>query len=128
MNIFEVLNITQDDPIKYRKVVLALGKREVFDCLPFTAKEIEKAIKTDPALNNLPLRQWSYAAGYDTGFDGGKCIPISSSLMKLMKTKLGVTSFTCVQNVCILKEAAFMLTEERRQERNWQKRYGKESD
>ncbi len=107
MNIIEVMRLDRDDPEKYTKVVKALGEREVYDCLPFDKKEISKAIKTDPALNNLPLRRWDIAAGFYP--KAGQYEIIGSSLMNLMKAKYGVTSFRCSDNVCILKEAARML-------------------
>lgn len=112
MTINEALRLSIDDPDRYKKIVLALGRREVYDCLPFTAKEIYKAIKTDSALNNLPIRRWDFVAGFDTGRDGSQCRPIGSSLMSLMKAKLGVTYFSCATNVSILKTAARMLVED----------------
>lgn len=107
MYITEALRLDENDPEKYTKIVKALGEREVYDCLPFDKKEISKAIKTDLALNNLPLKRWDLAAGY---YESGRhCQVIGSSLMSLMKAKYGVTSFILAENVCILKEAARML-------------------
>lgn len=112
MTINEALRLSIDDPDRCKKIVNALGKREVYDCLPFTAKEICKAIKTDSALNNLPMRRWDFAAGFDTGRNGSQCRLIGSSLMSLMKAKLGVTYFSCATNVSILKTTARMLVED----------------
>ena len=107
MDITEAMHLDRNDPEKYTKIVKALGEREVYDCLPFDKKEISKAIKTDHALNNLPLKRWDIAAGFYS--KGNQYEVIGSSLMHLMKAKYGVTSFRCSDNVCILKEAARML-------------------
>lgn len=107
MNIIEAMHLDRNDPEKYTKIVKALGEREVYDCLPFDKKEISKAIKTDHALNNLPLKRWDIATGFYP--KAGQYEIIGSRLMSLMKAKYGVTSFVWAENVCILKEAARML-------------------
>lgn len=116
MTIFEVLNVSTSDPERYEKIVNALGKREVYWCIPFTLKEITKAIKIDPNLNNLSLSRQDFAAGYDTGRDNSQCRYIGSSLTLLMKMKCKVNAFNLATNVCILKTAAKMIVEEREME------------
>lgn len=88
MNIIEAMHLDRNDSEKYTKIVKALGEREVYDCLPFNKKEISKAIKTDQALNNLPLKRWDIAAGFYP--KANQYEVIGSSLMRLIKAKYGV--------------------------------------
>ena len=106
MNIFEALCITYDDSERYAKVISALGLNNVCECIPFTETEIKTAYKTDKNLNNLPLKKWDSAAGFNTGKYGEYCCYVGSKFTRLMKEKFNITSNVCSINVCILKEAA----------------------
>lgn len=58
--------------------------------------EIRKKIKLDPYLNNTPIKLWDAAA--------------MTSIWWLYR-KHGITSASCSQGVCILKEAARRLSD-----------------
>lgn len=97
MNIIEAMHLDRNDPEKYTKIVKALGEREVYDCLPFNKKEISKAIKTDQALNNLPLKRWDIAAGFYP--KANQYEVIGSSLMSLMKVILSILVDTFISKI-----------------------------
>lgn len=93
---------------KYSKIVLALGYENVKKCVPYSPDEIKKAIVEDKYLNTLPIKKWDIAAGFRT--DGSQCILIGSRLTGLYN-RIGVTSYSCADGVCILKECARMMCE-----------------
>ena len=105
---FEKFGVSEntEHSVKYSAVVNGLGFNKVVDCLPFDLETIKKAIKEDVNLNNLPLAVWDEAAGFR--FYGEKAVTVSSKLRDLLREN-GITSYSCSQAVCILKECARML-------------------
>ncbi len=108
MGIFETLRIAHDDNERYEKVISALGLDNVCECIPFTETEIKTAYKVDKNLNNLPIKKWDNAAGFNTGKCGEYCSYVGSKFTRFMKEKFNVTGNICSVNVCILKKAAIM--------------------
>ena len=89
----------------YRRVIEYLGGLDaVLPYIPFSLKEIQRALANgDENFNTLPLKKWDAAAGYLS--QGWACIPTHSGLTILLRQK-SIKSYSCSQNVCILKEAA----------------------
>jgi hypothetical protein len=90
------------------------GLDEVGKYIPFPIETIREKLKNDPHLNNLSLSAWDTAAGYVCGTFGNawrqeySCRPTGGGLWRLY-VKHGVTSVSCADGVCILKEAARLL-------------------
>lgn len=84
------------------------GLDEVAKFLPFPLDLIRQKYAEDPHLNNLPLRGWDYAAGFLT--NGARCDLIRTGICMLY-ARHKITSFSCSDGVCILKEAARRLVE-----------------
>lgn len=95
---------------KYQLIVQALGYEDVKKCIPFTLKQLKKAYCTDTYFNNLPIRNWDYAAGFIAS--GARCEFVGSSLTRLYKLRCNVDTFSLATGVCILKECARMWCEE----------------
>lgn len=94
-----------------RAIDLLGGLDAVAQYIPFSLEVIRKALKTDPHLNNTPIRYWDLAAGFQCGvFRNARrglfeCRPTGYGLWCLYREH-GVTSASCSEGVCILKEAA----------------------
>lgn len=99
----------------YRRAIDRLGGLEkVKPYIPFTLEEIQKAIPKDEHLNNLPMRSWDYASGFNTHKDRWGCeqvTPHGGGLWRLYREN-GITSASNSQGVCLLKEAAKEWVEE----------------
>lgn len=87
----------------YQMIIKELGYPRVKACVPATLKEL-KASK-DKYFNDIPIKRWDVASGFNT--NGGQCKYIGSFLTSLYR-KIGVTSSSCSIGVCILKECARM--------------------
>lgn len=96
---------------KYQMIIQALGFENVKMCIPFSDEELKKAYKEDEHFNNLPLRKWDLAAGFNTGRHGGICVLVRSRLTHLYWEKCRVDTFSCSTGVCILKECARLIAE-----------------
>lgn len=94
---------------QYQFLINFLGYEEVKQCIPYTLAEIKNALPKDKYLNNLPIRQWDLAAGFDV--QGSTCNLIGSRLTALYR-KNGINAFSCSDGVCILKECARMWVNE----------------
>ncbi len=99
---------------KYTRIVNALGYEKVKRCIPFTLKEIKKALPKDEHLNNLPIKKWDNASGIYIPYG-----QTSSSAIQFIETPFskvyrdaGVTSYSQSDGVCILKQCARMWAEE----------------
>ena len=57
------MRMTHSD-IYGRAIDLLGGLDVVAPYIPFPLDDIRKALKTDPHLNNTPIRQWDLAAGF----------------------------------------------------------------
>lgn len=113
MNFDKALNIPKDmeHRKKHQMIVQALGFENVKQCIPFSEDEIKEAYKTDKFFNNLPIRRWDLAAGFDTGRHGERCVLVRSRLTYLYWEKCRVDTFSCSTEVSILKECARMIAE-----------------
>lgn len=97
----------------YNTIVDALGYAAVKQYIPFTLEQLKEAYKTDKSLNNLPLKNWDYAAGFvwRESSLGTSYTRVPNSLTTLYK-KIGVNSFSSSDGVCILKACAWRMIEE----------------
>lgn len=99
---------------KYQAIVVALGYKQVKRCIPFSIALIKMALKEDENLNNLVLSEWDEASGFRGPYRfsrGSNNVYVGSPLTRLY-AKIGVTSFSNADGVCILKECARMWVEE----------------
>lgn len=94
-----------------RAIELLGGLDAVARYIPFSMDVIRKALKTDPYLNNTPIRMWDVAAGFQCGVFRNahraqyECRPTGCGLWSLYREH-GITGASCAEGVCILKEAA----------------------
>ena len=108
----------------YRRAIERLGGLgAIKPLIPFSIEQIRKALANgDEYLNSLSLNVWDYAAGfrkYSTYHyvgsqkytDTEEYDPNSSKIWYLYKA-FGITSASCAEGVCLLKEAARMWAEE----------------
>lgn len=86
-----------------RAIDLLGGLDAVAPYIPFPVEVIRKALKTDLHLNNTPIRRWDAAAGFQVS--RGDCRPTGGGLWYLYRMH-GITSASCSDGVCVLKEAA----------------------
>lgn len=104
------MTLTHSD-IYGRAIDLLGGLDAVAQYIPFPLDVIRKALKTDPHLNNTLIRQWDLAAGFRCGVFGNahrgqfECRPTGYGLWCLYREH-GITSASCADGVCVLKEAA----------------------
>lgn len=75
---------------------------------PFEIGEIRKALEEDEHLNNLPLRVWDRAAGFQV--DGSNAKLIFSGLWGLYRVN-GINTASLATGVCILKHATRRIAE-----------------
>ena len=92
---------------KYQRAIRALGGLEaVVPFIPFSKYAIVRALRDgDEHLNSLPLSAWDSAAGFVGVGEHFRCV--RGALWGLY-AKHGVTSASCSEGVCLLKEAAHM--------------------
>lgn len=86
-----------------RAIDLLGGLDAVAQYIPFPMDVIRRALKTDPYLNNTPIRRWDAAAGFQVS--RGDCWPTGGGLWYLCREH-GIRSMSCSEGVCVLKEAA----------------------
>lgn len=92
----------------YSRMIDKLGGVDaVWPCIPFTLEQIQKALRTDEHLNNLPMRKWDHAGGWITDVYAGReeVRPLPSRLRGML-LNAGVTCFSNAECVCLLKECA----------------------
>lgn len=96
----------------YGRAIDRLGGLDaVAPYIPFPVDVIRKALKTDPYLNNTPIRAWDVAAGFRCGVFGNahrqhyESRPTGLGLWYLCRMH-GITSMSAAEGVCVLKEAA----------------------
>lgn len=99
----------------YGRAIDCLGGLDaVAQYIPFPMDVIRTALKTDPHLNNTPIRAWDIAAGFQCGVFGNanrqryECRPTGFGLWYLCRMH-DITSMSCAEGVCVLKEAARQL-------------------
>lgn len=86
-----------------RAINLLGGLDAVIPYIPFTLEQIQKALKTDEHLNNLPMRKWDLASGFMCR--GSDVRHVGGGVWVLYR-KAGINAASCSQGVCLLKEAA----------------------
>lgn len=78
--------------------------------IPYSMVEVREAMKTDPNLNNLSIRIWDLAAGFVTYNQNAFCqhdrIAFVGGGIWNLYGRHEITSASCAEGVCILKEAA----------------------
>lgn len=80
------------------------GLGAVLPYIPFDKDRIREALAEDEHLNNIPIREWDAAAGFEYHpYD--KSYKPRGGLWKLYHSK-GITSASASQSVCLLKRAA----------------------
>lgn len=107
----ENYNIDMPHRIKYANVINLLGYENVCKCIPFTEKELREIYAKDPEhLNSTKadLNRWDIAGGFIC--NDPDVYPTRSMLRTLLKGK-GVTCYSCAEGVCILKECAKQMME-----------------
>lgn len=99
-----------------RAIELLGGLDVVARFIPFLVDILRKKVKEDPFLNNTPMNKWDRASGFRCGVFGNAhrqgyyCQFIGGGIWELYH-KHGITSASCADGVCILKEAARRLIE-----------------
>lgn len=92
----------------YGSIVEKLGYERVKNCVPFEFDQIKKAIKSDKHLNNLPLKQWDFAAGFTVV---GDKVSINDFGIRNLMRQNKINCYSVAEGVCILKECARMMVE-----------------
>ena len=126
MDIKEAIGVCGDVDIKtgqklshseiYGRAIEFLGGlAEVAKYIPFPLKVVKEKYAEDPHLNNLSIHVWDRAAGFNTYTTRAygqvqDCRLIGTGICALY-AKHKITSFSCSDGVCILKEAARQLAE-----------------
>lgn len=97
---------------KYYDIVLNYlgGPKALEHCLPATIKEIKERCGKDKNLNEIPLKEWDRATGYDFSHCINKPVRFYTNLQGVLREH-GVSYYTCSQCVCLLKHAARKLIE-----------------
>lgn len=97
----------------YQMVVNFLDYDKVRECVPFTLEEIKEAFPKDEHLNNLPMRKWDWASGFNVWTSKWEQFvqPTYSPLRGIMRAK-GINCYSCAEGVCILKECARLMVKE----------------
>lgn len=91
----------------FDRVVLMIGGVDAIEPLiPFKYEEIEKALATDPHLNNLAMSEWDRMSGV-TDYRNGS-LRASGPIWKLYKA-IGVDTASNADGVCLLKHASKLL-------------------
>lgn len=102
--------LDMDHHVYYQKIINLIGYEKVKECVPYTLEEIKEAYPKDEHLNNLPMKKWDYASGFQvitTRYDQNY-YPIYSQLRTLLK-RIGINCYSNAEGVCILKECARMM-------------------
>ena len=103
---------------KYGRIIEFLGGLDVVKhYIPFTFDDVFEAIQKDKFLNNLPMYAWDRAAGFFTD-NKGRCDFIGTGLWTLYREH-GITSASCSEGVCILKEAARLIWKRKQEQEDW---------
>lgn len=100
----------------YGRIIDFLGGLDaVAPYIPFPIEAIKEALKTDPNLNNLALRKWDEASGFEprpvcNAFRQQYQAPAPTyrNIWTLYRVH-GITCASVSDGVCILKEAAIRL-------------------
>ena len=88
------------------RVIEKLGIENIAPYIPYRLDFLEEKMKEDIHFNNTSLANWDRAAGFIVR--GAQCIPMYDGITHLFRRN-GITSYSCSDGVCVLKEAARML-------------------
>lgn len=89
--------------VKWRRVIESLGGLKcIIDFIPFSYDELKEAHKTDVHFNNLQLKKWDIASGFNN--HAGQCHLINTGIAEFLKSH--VISYSNADVVCLLKSAA----------------------
>lgn len=91
-----------------RAIDLLGGVDIVFQYVPFSLPEIQKALKKDRHLNNLAMSKWDLASGFLCR--GVDCTFIGGGIWNLYRSS-GIHSASNADGVCVLKECARLMAE-----------------
>lgn len=91
-----------------RAIELLGGLDEVAKYVPYPVDVIRKKLKKDWYLNNTKITAWNFAAGFMRS--RGTCKLVGCGIWELYR-KHNITSASCAEGVCLLKEAARRLAE-----------------
>lgn len=87
------------EPVKWHdymaRVIGKLGLENIKPYIPFDLNLVREKLKADEHLNNLRLKDWDNAA----------------EQLAFLFIRKGITTFSLSERVCVLKEAARMLCE-----------------
>ena len=94
----------------YRRAIMRFGGLDAIKpFIPFSLEVIKKALSEgDEHLNTLEMRRWDNASGF---YCQGNVVLHSASPIWNLYRQYHVTSASCSQGVCLLKEAARWLAE-----------------
>lgn len=114
----DYVDIETGEPVshseKYRRAIVKLDGLNVIKAfIPFSIAEIKAALeKGDKYLNTLRLCSWDRAAGYQSYCN--LCENISHGQWGIQRLMCDhhLTTYSCAEIVCLLKEAARWLAEE----------------
>lgn len=121
MTLHEAIGVNVDTDVKtgekldhseiYGRAIELLGGLDtVAEYIPFSLDRLQEAYRTDKHFNNLYLGDWDRAAGFRTNPFNGKCLFMRDGIWNLYR-RHGITSASCADGVCVLKEAARRLVE-----------------
>lgn len=95
-------DLSTGEPVPWRdymgRIIQKLNIYQLKRLLPFSIEVIEAKLEEDENLNNTPLKEWDRAA---------ECLGP-------LLINNGITTFSVAERVCILKETARMICEERK--------------
>ena len=95
----------------YGRIIEFLGGLDTVGIfVPFSVGRIREALrKGDVHLNTLPLFEWDRVSGFRA--DGANCVFTGGGIWSLYQQH-GITSASCSDGVCILKEAAIRMAKQ----------------
>lgn len=98
----------------YGRAIEFLGGMDAVEpFIPYDIETLCKAYDKDRHFNTLRMAAWDMAAGFVS--KGPDCKPYNGGLWYLYRVR-GITSASCAEGVCVLKEAARRLVIARKHE------------
>ena len=90
------------------RIIIHLGLENIKPYIPYSISFLKGKLKEDIHLNNTSISNWDRAAGFIDR--GSRFIAMHDGITNLFRRN-GITSYSCAEGVCILKEAARILIE-----------------
>ena len=88
------------------RVIEKLGIENIAPYIPYRLDYLEEKLKEDIHFNNTSMSNWDRAAGFIE--KGARFIAMHDGITNLFRRNR-ITSYSCSEGVCVLKEAARML-------------------